>query len=288
MQNRSSIFHLRQELETVEATHINKNNISKQRDELDKHITLLENEIHDELLRLHQNKKKNNQEENNPLNEIDKQKNLLKNLKKKRQDIDHALDLIEENVADQIVTLREQLINAIIEHHPDRGIEYSELTEKIRSLRKKHKETTQLRTGLGRLEEQLEGMLSIRQASRRRGLLQYVFGRSPNSTISKYLVASEALAQELQKVVQAALKQDSLDEKELRPLYQELLSQLIQIEKTCEGDWGFKLIDQDVNRDHQELKHLLEKLDQYIKTTQALLDSLENNVEQWIQELSTP
>ena len=124
---------------------------------------------------------------------LEQKKDLLHQVKKKKTQLDHLLDEMEEMSLENVEDLRKQLAEKVIQLHPEKRERYIELLASLENNASQQTETTYQLTLCNQLIHLLEGMLEVRQQIRRRGILSYIFGTNPTMAITQYKQAAELL-----------------------------------------------------------------------------------------------
>lgn len=113
----------------------------------------------------------------------------IQQMKQTQQDLDHLIDEVdhEHDYENRIRFLREQLIQAILEHRPQERSIYEQKEETLRSQQEAKTAVVTLYELCQQIKQPLEAAIANWQMSRGRSFLAYIFGRSPAVTITSYL-----------------------------------------------------------------------------------------------------
>lgn len=175
---------------------------------------------------------------------------LLKELKAKRQQIDHVLDSLEDFSEERVDVLRHLLREKTIELYPERALLYEELNH----LKKKTLFFQELSLHLTTLLSFLVKARESREKIKRRGILSYIFGENPTVAISTNLEAAGLQAKRLAEL----LKGDQNEP---------LLALLHKLHEECKKPWGFNRIDTFFIPAENELVRFLAENDQSAKNS---------------------
>lgn len=207
-----------------------------------------------------------------------KEKQLdLKNLLIKKQEIDILLDDIEEITDKTIEEFKERLINEIIKTFPEKNTFYQELIAKIKRADFLEKLESRAEEVFHQLNESINRALVIRKSVKGKGILQYIFGKSPNIAISQCL--HEGL-----QIVKAAIPffdQYPFTNNEEAAAITELLSE-IQIQ--CNKQWGFKHLDTVLTELFKKVKNMEDQFRLKRQATSHLKEQLDRELVEWLEK----
>ena len=270
----NTIQSLYQALEEHKNAQLRKKHLHEQRQELDQHIRQLQSNLESSLF-----KKDKNSEES-----LEADQRMLDNLKQKRQEIDHSLDLIEDDLEDLIDTHTNSLVGHLLNHFPKEELRYQAWTTHIKEQGLIYQEFHAAFRATREINDLLEEALAIRRATKKRGLIQYVFGRSPSSTISKYLQKIESSSPKAKKDLESLLASPKLSTPQAE-MVQETIGLLKDLELESGQEWSGKKLDQFYESSLEQLQHLLKQHTQTTKEIEQSIEKMEQEIANWIHKL---
>lgn len=253
------------------------------REILEAKIENLEHEIENQILTLHQRQVTHPDSVKTLFEEVENKKNLLKELKDKRQELDKLLDILEMNTEDFILGLQNHLIDKILEDHPNQKVSLDHITLSLNNSKVKQKAMDSAIQIFERLEEHLRQALETRNDIKRRGIFSYIFGPSPNWVITNQLHAAEALiSAALAKMNEVSITA-GFSEGLLRD-YNESLAFLEELQAHCKKRWGFRHIDSIITIGMKDLQTHLARLKAHQKEIQASIELYQAKLEDWLNQ----
>lgn len=194
--------------------------------------------------------------------DLDEKKRLLREIQRKKQDLDHLLDTLEEHTEEREALLYQQIIQTVLKLHPEEENTYLQLKQDQDKLQASINELLgiiEIGTSLSQL---LEFALQERQSIKKMGIFRYIFGNNPNTAISQYLHAAGELSE---KVLSSVKGKETVLGQETA---QEFLSFLQELRLQCKQRWGFKHLDTTCTRS-------LKRMNSFLSTFQEKLINLE-------------
>lgn len=281
MSSKETIFIIKQQLEELRQGKSKRTHFMQKREELDIYISQLQAELSAAILKIHQE----TFETDRKLEGWEQQNKLLAEAKKKKQELDHFLDKVEDATDEQINQAEQKLIEALLVYLPDQRLIYT-------SMENEYSHTKQLLHHLKNLEQELQETLrqlreifKTRQEIRRRGILRYIVGLSPNLLISMHLKKVEILSCKILDII-LKMSSASLPESLLATLQHTtlILNHLIEV---CRKKWGFKIIDVTLHDLHHSLEILWASYLQEIEKTEQFLMLQNQKITAWIEQTSS-
>ncbi len=160
--------------------------------------------------------------------DVEPKKRLLEECQRKCREIDHRLDELEEWTDEQENETRERLKHLILARRPELSADYSALEGDIQIQKGRLMHLQRLKRHLSLIIEAIEVMVKKRAEVKRRSVLSYIVGPSPNHVIG--ICMSEII-----KAIETCLAD--------KPDSEELCEALSDLAVHCKSRWGFKTID---------------------------------------------
>lgn len=248
--------------------------LSRQREELYDQEKALKDSLQANLIAMHQKQSYEPATAKQFKEIIDSQNKLLDQLKHKKSEIDHLLDVLEDNSPEKAGSLKSQLAEALIHRQPDQMEYYEKIKSAIIQNTVAKDELSHVVHVLDKLAELIEKTLNIRQSIKKRGILTYIFGSNPNVVITQHLQAAHLLTSTVLPIIKKNCLDHSLDDK-VRENYTALISFLENFSLKCKERWGFKQIDIFFLPSWQNLKKHKEIFQNHLN--KCLLDGQELN-----------
>jgi hypothetical protein len=280
---KAEIHRLQRELDKAVQANLRWQTLVLSREELEKNEQKLTEEIHLDNLASHQKQDYDPEAASNLAQRVNQRHELLDEVKRKKQEIDKLLDIIEEHSEEKIQTLREQLIGVILSAYPDQKPFYETLKTSLDSNTAYEKELASSVQACEQLMRPLEAAIEVRQMVKYRGFLSYVFGVNPTASISQYLQATESIAALM--IPRFTYNSSrTLGGEPMQKTYTELLAFLTDLRAHCKKQWGFQHIDTTFASSLKTLKvfhnTFQEALDKTANEGKILLKKRDN----WIKE----
>lgn len=207
---------------------------------------------------------------------IDKDNKLLVQLKDEKLTADAFLDEIEEMKADDLQTLKNELIEELCKLYPDRKARFQELENCIEQQKVKIIAWDKIKKQIAILNQLLSKIAESRKRFRAQGIMAYIFGENPNITITTQLKACELQSEELNDF----LNDESVDNI-FRASAQTHLN-LFLVE--CKKRWGFKKLDNAILPFQEVFKTLENAAEAKKQKSVQELETLESQIEKWLKE----
>lgn len=215
---------------------------------------------------------------------LENKQNLLSELKQKKQEIDIWLDESEELTPERLEFMQEELVSQILALEPFEA--QSMKQAQIQRFKNLSYLTAQLDRTNGiclRLHELLTDVLATRQSIKGLGLLNYIFGTSPNWRIEKHFEECHRVAQ----LTLPLLKQDieHCPDVKIKSLLIEIQQFLEELDHHFMATWGFRHIDTIFKEAHQRLDQNLKQIQLYVLALAEEQERLEDEIESWSEFL---
>jgi hypothetical protein len=274
----SDLFKLKQKLQQTKSTHDNHNKLIIKREEFQRTIDQLKEELENQKFLLHL------KEEKEPKSVLQKEmENTAKRLEQATQEkrkIDHLLDDYELLCEEGAETLKEKLIEGLLELYPLQREEQLSREKNLLIYLQDRKNLSDLRSLGQELQTILHHVLATRQNIRGWGLLNYVVGRSPNAVIaSSFQAGSSLIEKELPYLKNL---QEETESKE-RPFYTIWYLFLNNLNGHFKVRWGFRHIDQIIAKAQKELSLLLIATDEKVAQAEQEIERVQNEINSWIE-----
>lgn len=185
---------------------------------------------------------------------------LLKKMKLKLRELDALIDDLEELNDETIAGIKNTLIEAILADKPETDMHYRHIFSQNQQLIQEEGAINQKILVYDKLLESLDKVFEARQAVRKRGLLDYIFGVSPNYTITQHLKAIQTIIEH---------QQDPT---------------LKELGDFCKEKWGFKSIDIKLKELHSHLlteTNILKQKHAHLKTQ---ISTNEGQLKSWLYQ----
>lgn len=165
----------------------------EERERLQEQLDLLKEEIGEQIMLLHQNKLQKRGEKELEI-AIEEKSQLIARLKEKIGDVDHQLDLLEDEQDISFETRRNQIIAKIREQYPQTNTEFALFEEKLVFYQKELARLNLVKNKISTFYEILqEGVKS----QKRRGFWNTLFGRHPKIHLSNSIHQATKEAEKL-------------------------------------------------------------------------------------------
>lgn len=233
----SEIARLRKQLYDAEQAHLNWNILLPERESLDRSIQEMIVQIEEATKAWRQKKAHNPELAQNLSKEIELHQQFLVKAKKKKQELDHLLDILEDSTEEKIDIIRRQLVDAILKADPQQQSIYEHLEAERSQLATLFAQLSSISEVCIHLAEILAIIHDTRQKVRRQWIFGYLFGKNPHVVIAQQLHAAELLCE----TALTTLEQQK--EIPLHELHRDLKGFLKELHKHCKQRWGFKTLD---------------------------------------------
>ena len=282
----SDLIKQRTELENAEQALKNRQLLIHKRESLEKAIVNLQEEIEEDFHQFH-NKGKT-EGEAYPLfqNTLCEKQKHLRQLKQAEGKLDELLDQTEDMTHESLEQQRNQLIFAIWQLYPSQRKEQEAKWKEINHLRILDIELHGVEELHHRLFEHLSRAIQVRQSIKGRGILNYIFGTSPNMIIEQQLLGAHTLIVNTLPLLQKMIH-ESREKTPLHLLSQEIYAWLERLKTSCHSPWSFRHIDTIFSEAHGSVQKFLNQLKiEHDKLLQRI-DVIKKEMEGWVQQLGT-
>lgn len=276
-----NLIHLRQELEHAEKSFKQQRQLLQERTLLDSEIATLQEQIEqDSQFLCHQTESPHFSQLETALNE---KKAHLKQLKKTCQQLDDLLDQTDELTEDQLADQQEALLMALWQVYPDQRPEQEAKWQERKRLELLEADIQVMAKILEKLHAQFALAIQARLSIKGRGLLNYIFGISPNMIIEQQLLSASSLIQSTLPLIEKMHQrhQTSADQ----AFFKELAEWLDHLKISCQSPWGFHHLDTVFTEAKQTLETHLDLLKKSAQTMANRRQALANEIKGWIDDL---
>lgn len=274
---RDDIIRLRTEFKKAEQLYQSHTHLINQREECEKLIDRLQQEAEIDPYHLSQDQP----EKDDPQARIRQQQ--LRELKRQKQEIDLLLDESEDLTAEDLNLKHQTLLSCIWTVFPSYQQEWENKWKDYQSslaLEERFLDLEQFTKDLG---NHLYHAIQHRQTIKGMGLLNYIFGTSPNLVIEKQLVACHQAIQRFLPILQALIQQTAgMDH---QAILKNLLPLLEQLKKQCQTPWSFKHLDTVFSDAHKQLVHFDQVIAQHLAQLQHHSKELKQQLNDWLQQI---
>ena len=269
---------IKQELRLANQAAVVTKALNEKRDKLEHQLDVMIAELEADVLRMHQQEK---QVQSQFLNEFNKKKSVLNELKKYKQELDDKLDEYDSFSSDITLKLQEELTSALLECFPSQKPIYQKIEESLQENKKTHQEVRQLVDSIELIAQHLDEIVQERASVKRRGIFSYLFGRNPNVAITASFKEVEKGAQSTLSLLEQT-KKTAKEEK----LYNDIDSALKSLVWATKKRWGFKSIDSTIHPLSQAIKGQLDSLRKLEEYYQLRLEADTQALQKWIKKMS--
>ena len=264
----SDTLELKQKWSWIKQAHQRFQYTLQQRDELHEAIEILEQKL----------------QAVNQIEQVDKFKQQLTVLKQKKRELDHLLDDSEELTPGDIAAAERELIDKILVAFPDQSEEWEFRQTLIMKTRQAEKDWGVLHEGCKHLDEVLMRVSALRKSVQGMGMLNYIFGMSPNAAISRSLQEGERAIKAIVPLIDVYYVKEQDPSRKI--FYHQLIEFLQETEKHLCKSWGFRHLDMDVRAAEDLLKIYLEQIDAFKTAATKEIARLEQEEIDWIERLT--
>jgi hypothetical protein len=190
-------------------------------------------------------------------------------LKQTKQAIDHSLDESEEWSQTEVNHLQAYLFTNLLDSKAAQN------WHDFQALIEQKDQMTLLHAHWVEICQHLQAVFKVRQSIKGWGLLNYIFGISPNVRIAKEFLEIQRIILNIQELFQIILQPKSLLDK--------MALELKQLAKNLEKPWSFKCLDTTFIQHSLCLQRLLLQLKAYVKQMEKEKEIVEKRIEQELQ-----
>lgn len=282
----SEIIQLKEALKNAEQSLAHWNALLPERESLEASIQEMLVHIDAATVAMHQQEKHNSELALQISNEIKQHKEFLSKANLKKQALDHLLDACEDYSEETIIVIKQKLIKAILEAHPDQQEVYAHFEVERNQIAALHAELYEISQVCANLGEMLKIVLDTRQKIKRQWVLGYLFGKNPNVVITQQLQNAATLCE----AALAALEfhqTNALKDAVLKELHLEITGFLKELHKHCKQRWGFRTLDTTFAKLASTLAGLQETVDSHLATIEKARSTLDKKFNSWIDTYSS-
>lgn len=272
----------RQALKRAENAFKNQKQWLQERDEIEKNIFQLQQTIEQDFYKKYQRGKLDDTTSDEFLHTLEKKRYQILQLKKAQQQIDEQLDQTD-NLSEEILNQqRFQLLHLIWQLYPEKRAEQEAKWQEWNYLRILEIEIFGIEKILDRLEEHLKVAIQTRQSIKGKGILNYIFGLSPNCIIEKQLMEMQRLIINIFALLEKAFQHHLASS--LKLLLKNLATWLEQLKTTCGKSWSFRHLDALFAKTLPVLNQFFYDLRQQQQQLASRIQMLDQEILDWTQE----
>ncbi len=278
------LIQLRQDLEKAEEAFKNHQQLSQKRELIEKKIVDLEHEMDDQFRQFrHKGQEDAYLYFQQAMQEKHQHLKQLKTAQRKLDDLlDQSEDLTEKGLEQQLY----QLLLALWSFYPSQRETQEAKWKELHEFRLLAIELEGVKLFLNHLSNQFYIAIQTRQSIKGRGILNYIFGRSPNIVIEQQLLGAHAVIVKMQPLIQKIIKQ-SPPHSSLHHLFQEIDQWSGRLKTSCQSTWGFRHIDTIFSEAHQTVLSFIDRTEKEADQMQKTIENLNEEIRNWIQTLET-
>jgi hypothetical protein len=277
--NQSEIGFLKEKLYRLEQAYQEHDLLVSQREKL--YFLIAKKQTHLEQLLYQLSQVNDPHSFNQQTAQIKKEGVLIRELKEKQKDLDHQLDAWEEMNPEDLDRLQEELVNSILKVYPEYQEFYQQHQQQLQHIRELESQFYQLKETLVKLHSHLETVIRTRQSIKGRGLLNYIFGFSPNRIIEKEF-------QECSRLIDSTLpflihSRQENSHSNVEAIYAGIQLFLQNLHPHFKALWGFRKIDTLFTQAMHQLDQKLIALENERQQITQQRKNLEEENENWLQ-----
>lgn len=268
----------RQALQEAERSFEKHQQLSQEREKLETTILHLQREIEREAYQFYQQVETSSHLERKQ----QEKKKHLQHLKRTQQEIDHLLDHTEHLTVESLEQQRLSLLYSFWQLYPSQRKEQEPLWLELQQLQMTEEKLKEIEQVLQLLCQELEEIIQARQSIKGRGILNYIFGTSPNIIIEHHLLKIHSIIQiscpMMQEIIQNP--QNHLYDS----LFQDIYVWLDHLKIPSRSSWSFYHIDTIFSEAFQNFKRLLVALQKQQNELLKRKDFLKKESQQWLEQ----
>jgi hypothetical protein len=280
--NHSEIKRLKDELQEAKEGHTHWQALLPQRESLQETIEKMQNGIEEACNRLESQSADTSEATSALQNEIEKQRSLLKRIKKQKLEMDHLLDNLEEGSEERVESINRQLVKAILDLYPDQQSVYTLMEDEHNKIVNELNGLSDLVQICEELKQSLEKIHNTRQTVRKQGLLRYLFGQNPNVIIAQELHNLSELSESSMPMIEA----HESEKNKSAALFKELRNLMESLYKHSKQRWGFKIIDNIFSPALNTLSSIQYEVEEQLRVKESTLKVSEKKFSEWLKEFN--
>ncbi|EFB42804.1 hypothetical protein pah_c002o051 [Parachlamydia acanthamoebae str. Hall's coccus] len=269
---------MKEELDLLRLSHTEKQTLSLQREQVETAITEQEKAIETLKNTLFYQKTSDFYLEE----QLKAAQKILAETKQKLIRMDHLLDSLEDTAEENIDRMEEDLSLMILSLYPSEQPIYTALKGSLNHTLNLQQSIQGLHNQTQLLLELVEGILSVRYAVKKQGILCYIFGRNPNQQIAQYLEAIQRVILQTLETLQQYQNTLTEDDIELKALSKSALIIYSELLDFCKKKWNFKTIDQSLIQTYSVLGELLESFQTELNHLKKEEQDIRIQIRDWI------
>jgi len=260
--------------------------IGDKRDEIEKSIEELKQDIENGTFKLYRKEKSSEEDLRELADNIETNTELLKSVTKTRRELDSKLDEFELFSTEMLFHLRQGIIDAILEIHPEKNSEYEELSNTHQELQYLSEYAKEIEISVTQVVELLSTIAQERGSVKKGGIFRYLFGANPNYVITKSLKLIGTLTAATIPLFNE-LTEKSAFPKHFEKLIKECNSIFKHLQIQAEGRWGWGKIDKEVVPFLDQLIGLSSGIKAMTSDLEAQAGDLKSQIDEWIERNTT-
>lgn len=271
----------REALQSAEHSFRHRQEWLQKREELELKIESLQHKIDQSFYQKYQTTQI--QDKNTHLKSFEEERKQLLEWKRALIQIDRILDLSEDSTEDILHQQRFKLLQSLWEIFPQKKEEQEKNWKEWNHLKIIELELLGIDKLIESILEHLEIALKARQSIRGKGILNYIFGMSPNFIIERQLIEIQSLIKNSQHLFEKMLGQQT--EHFLQSFLQKFVSWLEELKKSCSQSWSFRHIDTLYFETKSPLLQFRNQLETLREELQKKNLELEEEIHHWINDV---
>lgn len=205
---------------------------------------------------------------------------LSKELFHKLTLLDREIDLWEEAEEEDVEHLQNELANAILKTHPDQKEIFDAFKNNQRKWQTLETQNKRIQMLLTNLEHLIDTIHEARKRVKRQGLFSYIFGSSPNLMIAKCMQGILTVLAEEKKAVLAS--NHDFKDTEMQKTMQELYEYTLDLEKDCQKRWGYKQLDQVIEKNYLKIQEFKTRFNQIQNKLTNRSEEINKELQDWL------
>ena len=278
--SKDKIQEIKQALETWKLVHAKQTSLFEEREKIEKEWILLKEDIEQKTLEKHRVFNYNPKKAQDLENEISKNQEVLKNLRKKIDSIDLALEAGGEDSEERIEKLMHSLIETVLQSHPEAKQSYENFQNQLHLQFEKHKEVEKVKAGFDSIYQQFQEGFDTLKYSKKRKILDYFFGRHPKVIVSQKIHHAMKEGEIFLSTLKTSKNKADLESKELHSEMTELLEEFIS---DATRPWNQRLYTDKFLRYYHRFKKIHQKLNELLYSIEESIFALELKMEKMLE-----
>lgn len=280
----SDLLQQRQALEKDEWAFKNQKLWIQKREEIENAILKLKEEINKNFYQCHQTGTFDEETTLHFQHVLEEKNQQLRQLQKSQFQIDELLDQAEDITEESLYQQRFQLLHSLWQLYPEKREEQEFKWKEWNQLRILEVELLKTEKILERIVEHLSIAIRARQSIKGRGILNYIFGLSPNIVIERQLLGIHTLILNSVPLFEKSLH-SYLHHQSFYTLLQDVFTLFEHLKNASNKPWSFRHLDNLFSETKPPLQHLIQRSKQQKEQTSLQIQKLNEEIQEWIQRL---